>query len=71
MDKTNTYKKTRDFSLLINQCFDTIDFSKLEKELKDIDVSPSDGVITNIINYSKALNIHKTTATGNINLILN
>ncbi len=36
-----------------------------------MDVSPSDFVIKNILNYSKALEMLKSASTGNIGLILN
>jgi hypothetical protein len=34
-------------------------------------VSPSESVIRNILNYSKALAVLKTTDTGYINLVMN
>ncbi len=37
----------------------------------EMDVSPGDYVIKNILNYSKALEMLKTAATGNVSLILN
>ncbi|MCF8298947.1 MAG: hypothetical protein K9J13_15470 [Saprospiraceae bacterium] len=36
-----------------------------------MDLAPSDFVIRNILNYSKALEMLKTAATGNVGLILN
>jgi hypothetical protein len=34
-------------------------------------VSPSESVIRNLLNYSKALAVLKTTETGYINLVMN
>ena len=34
-------------------------------------VSPSESVIRNLLNYSKALTVLKTTETGYINLVMN
>jgi len=34
-------------------------------------VSPSESVIRNLLNYSKALTVLKTTQTGYINMVMN
>ena len=48
-----------------------IDNEMLTTLTDKMDVSPSDKVIKNILNYSKALEMLKTAATGNVRLILN
>ncbi|HNY02164.1 MAG TPA: hypothetical protein PKG48_06245 [Bacteroidales bacterium] len=35
------------------------------------EVSPSESVIRNLLNYSKALAVLKTTETGYVNLVMN
>ena len=44
---------------------------KFKSYFNKIKVGPSDTVIKNIMNYSKALSVRKTKITGNISLLLN
>jgi hypothetical protein len=43
----------------------------LRKKMERNGVSPSEQVIRNILNYSKALSVLKTRETGFINLVMN
>jgi hypothetical protein len=42
-----------------------------DKRRRNKVVSPSESVIRNLLNYSKALTVLKTTETGYINLVMN
>ncbi len=44
---------------------------KLKNYLFKLKVGPSEFVIKNILNYSKALSVKKSIVTGNISLLLN
>jgi hypothetical protein len=43
----------------------------LRKRMERNGVSPSEQVIRNILNYSKALSVLKTRETGFVNLVMN
>ncbi|MCK4639357.1 MAG: hypothetical protein KAT33_08055 [Bacteroidales bacterium] len=66
-------KKNLTLSDLILYAFRETKFS-INKPMQKIDylnVSPSERVIKNILNYSRSLSVFKSKITGNINLILN
>jgi hypothetical protein len=42
-----------------------------DKRRRNKVVSPSESVIRNLLNYSKALAVLKTTETGYINMVMN
>lgn len=42
-----------------------------EKRRRSKEVSPSESVIRNLLNYSKALRVLNTTETGFVNLVMN
>ncbi len=44
---------------------------RVKRYLNKIKVGPSESVIRNIMNYSKALSVTKSKNTGNISLLLN
>ncbi|MEI6456705.1 MAG: hypothetical protein WCO93_10500 [bacterium] len=45
--------------------------SSSDKRRKRHEMSPSESVIRNILNYSKALSVFSTPETGIINLVMN
>jgi hypothetical protein len=45
--------------------------SHFNKNNTDTGISPSEHVIRNILNYSKALAVLKTERTGTINMVMN
>ena len=44
---------------------------KLKNYLYKLKVSPSEFVIKNVLNYSKALSVTRTVSLGNISLLMN
>jgi len=44
---------------------------KLKNYLYKLKVGPSEFVIKNVLNYSKALSVAKTGTLGNVNLLMN
>jgi len=46
-------------------------FISPDRRRKKHEMSPSESVIRNILNYSKALTVFKTPETGIINLVMN
>jgi hypothetical protein len=63
-------KRTATFYSLTNYHQEVSDPSAIRRRRVKA-VSPSESVIRNILNYSKALTVLKTTETGYINLVMN
>ncbi|MCX6251229.1 MAG: hypothetical protein NTX61_10815 [Bacteroidetes bacterium] len=53
----------------------TLTFCSIRSHISDYkekkQISPSEFVIRNILNYAKALEVLKTENTGNVNLLMN
>jgi len=55
----------------LNSLSSKVNDPSTEKRRRKKDVSPSESVIRNLLNYSKALAVLKTTETGFINMVMN
>ncbi len=64
MKRTATFYSLKSFSSKVNDL-------SAEKQRRGKVVSPSESVIRNLLNYSKALAVLKTTETGTINMVMN
>jgi len=65
----NDYQKVIDANGELSREYDSI--QKLKKYLFKLKVGPSEFVIKNILNYSKALSVKKSVLAGNVSLLMN
>jgi hypothetical protein len=63
-------KRTATFYSLTS-CPSRVNDPSADKRRRRREVSPSESVIRNLLNYSKALAVLKTNETGYINLVMN
>ena len=64
MKRTGTFYPLTSFTSKVND-------PSADKRSRRSTVSPSESVIRNLLNYSKALAVLKTTETGYVNLVMN